>query len=191
MGGIHFVSLLSLLSGLANVGLAAFVLGKDSRSKVNRSLAWLALCFAMWSVGEFFMRLAGTPERAMFWVRVEALGYVGVGSVYLLFSLLYSEQSRWLKKLWLRTVLVLPPFIFLGIIWFTDLVYPSIEVFGWGNRPAVGSVFYPLVAYIALEWVAGGLVFARRVRILTNCSPPSPRGPRRAAPRCIPRRRRR
>ncbi len=166
MGDIHIINMLSLISGLANVALAAFVIGKDSRSRVNRSLAYLGICFAMWSIGEFFMRLAGTPESAMFWVRVEALGYVCVGSVYLRFSLLYSEQSHLLKQLWLRAILYVPPLIFLGLIWFTRTVYPDIDTYGWGNRPAVGLAFYPLVAYIALEWVAGALVFTRRVKTL-------------------------
>ncbi len=166
MGEIHYISWLSLISGLANVALAAFVMGKDSRSRVNRSLAYLALCFAGWSIGEFFMRTAGTPDMAMQWVRLEALGYVGMGSVYLVFSLLYSEQTRLLKKNWFRAVIIVPPFIFLGLIWLTRAVYPEIEVHVWGNRPAVGPAFYPLVIYLALEWVAGGMVFWRRVKTL-------------------------
>lgn len=166
MSQINLISLLSLLSGLANVALAAFVMGKDSRSRVNRSLAYLAMCFAMWGIGEFFMRQAGNPETALFWVRIEALGYVGVGSVYLRFSLLYSEQDHLLKRYWLRSALLIPPFIFLGLIWLTTTVYPGVETYPWGNRPSVGLAFYPLVAYIAIEWVAGGLVFAKRVKKL-------------------------
>jgi len=166
MGELHYISLLSLVSGLANVALAAFVMGKDSHSRVNRSLAYLALCFATWSIGEFFMRTAGSPGNAMVWVRLEALGYVGVGSVYLVFSLLYSEQSQLLRKTWFRAVVTIPPLFFLGLIWFTNSVYPEIESHVWGNRPAVGVNFYPLVTYICLEWVAGGMVFWRRVKTL-------------------------
>jgi PAS domain S-box-containing protein len=166
MGEIHFISWLSLVSGLANVALAAFVMGKDSSSRVNRSLAWLALCFAAWSIGEFFMRTAGSTAMAVLWVRLEALGYVGVGSVYLVFSLLYSDQRWLLKKKWFRAAVIVPPFIFLGLIWLTSTVYPDIEVHEWGNRPEVGLAFYPLVIYIALEWVAGGMVFWRRVKTL-------------------------
>ncbi len=166
MADIHFISMLSLVSGLANVALAAFVMGKDSRSPVNRSLACLALCFATWSIGEFFMRTAGTTESAMFWVRMEALGYVGVGSIYLTFSLLYSEQSHLLKRGWFRFILAFPPVVFLGLIWLTYTVYPDIETYVWGNRPATGPVFYLLVSYIAIEWIAGGLVFWRRVKTL-------------------------
>jgi PAS domain S-box-containing protein len=168
MTGIHIVSLFSALSALTNAALAAFVIGKDPSSRVNRSLALLAFSFAIWGLGEFFMRSVADPVHAMFWVRFEALGYVGVGSFYLVFSLRYSDLEQVLDRFWVKACLTIPPVVFLWVIWFTDLVYPGIETHGWGNRPATGWAFYPLVTYIALEWVCGALVFGNRVRTLEH-----------------------
>ena len=115
IGNLHIVPLLSLLSGLANAALAAFVIGKDFHSPVNRWLAGLAVSFSFWGIGEFFMRTAADPVSAMFWVKFEALGYVAVGSLYLLFAYHYSKQGDRLRNNWMRVLLWAPPMVFLGI----------------------------------------------------------------------------
>ncbi len=90
--------------------LLIFLLWKDTKSLLNRVCAAFLACFALWSFMLIFLYIPGTLKNtAILFDNIASIGWVGLGSFFLWFALIFAEKKKVLEtKLFYFLVFILP-----------------------------------------------------------------------------------
>jgi len=102
-------------------------------SAANVSVAWrrrsmagavplllLALAVIEWSLGYAAELMSTTLEAKLVWAKIQYLGIVSVPMMWLVFSLRYTDQNKWLTHR-ILALLAIVPLITLALVWTNDL----------------------------------------------------------------------
>lgn len=145
------IALPSLLSSLASVALALFVLSQGPRRLPRRAFSLGLLSLFVLELGNFLALRATSPSEILFWKRISLMGEVSLPANWLLCSLVLARSNyreslaRW------RPILVavyLFSLIFLVFIPSNDFLYGSLQtpLLSWPVAiplGRVGRLFYP------------------------------------------------
>lgn len=156
-------------------------------------LAWLMLAFAEWAVANAFEALVTTVPLKVFWSQVSYFGTSAAPVFFLLFTLEYSQQFKWLTRRNIGLLFVIPA-ITLAMAWTNDWhhllwsqftfspLQDNILVYGRGpwfwvsvayNYTALTlGTFLLIQSFVRLEGVyrrqAGGLLIGVAVSVVWN-----------------------
>jgi PAS domain S-box-containing protein len=132
---MNILPLLHLLSLLACVYMAVFVLYKDPKSLLNVTCSILMLCFALWNGGDIFLQNPGsaiTINMAILLENIKSVGWIGFASSIFCFSLAFSKREKLLKKKWFLFLVFILPLFFIYKQWTNCLtINPIRQSFGW------------------------------------------------------------
>ena len=74
---------LKVVTCQASFALASTILVRDPGLRLNRLMALIPLCAAIWSFSEVMWNLQPSPEAAVRWIRLGAVGWMMLGPVAL------------------------------------------------------------------------------------------------------------
>ncbi len=163
-----FASVL-LLNAIAALAISSLLARRASVPGL-RSLTLMLIMLAVWSFGYAMITLSATLEEKRGWLRFENIGILTVPVFWFLFTMQYMGLERWLNRLTIALLFVLPAIsltlIFKGD-WF-HLYYSSIRLVDGSGGPLVierGPWYFVQLAYAyALGITALGLLLRRAVQ---------------------------
>jgi PAS domain S-box-containing protein len=160
----------ALLSGYALVVylcLAVLAVVKNPRGRVNWTLAGLLLALAVWSFEDVFHGDPHLiPERVQFFSDLGTVGRCSFASLFLIFVLVYTRQSRRLRSWPVILSLAAVPALFCYVLW-SRLIVPVNQRFSFGWTVTWPSTFWSLLfygSYLFLMAVSFRLLARYRVR---------------------------
>ena len=132
---MNILPLLHLLSLLACLYMAVFVLYKDPKSLLNVTCSILMFCFALWNFGDVFLQ---NPESVIpkymvtLFQNISSVGWIGFSSIVFCFSLAFSKREKLLKKKWFLFFVFILPLFFAYKQWTDCLaINPIRQSYGW------------------------------------------------------------
>jgi signal transduction histidine kinase len=150
--------ILKVITCLASVALASMIFNRDPGLRLNRLMAMIPLCTAVWSLSEVLWNLQAQAEDAARLLRLGATGWMMLGSVALH---VFSELGGGRKRLMRRLVPISYAASLAGVLLY-NLTPLGLEVavpadWGWSFRfgPAFPLVYCTTVApliYVLIHW---------------------------------------
>jgi len=121
---------------LSEIFLIIAILYLNPASNINRIAAIQISCFALWSLGEVFLSVPGTPQNlAELVYSVYSIGWIFFSSFSLLFALLFVEKTALFKSKIFSAIIILLPVLFCMAFWSGNLQYPIEKIpFGWAIK---------------------------------------------------------
>lgn len=160
-------SILSILSAVTAFTVAV-IAWKRRAVPGAISLALMLVAAGVWALA-YAIELSVTSLQAqIFWSKVEYLGIVNIPVLYLVFSLEYAKQERYLSK---RSTLLLwvIPVITLLLTWTNELhglIWSSIRQINFNNNLVFavdhGTFFWIYAAYSYILLIAGTVILVQR-----------------------------
>jgi len=144
--------LLSLICIIV-VGVTAF--NRNPNEPLNRSYSLLCVLLSVWVLNQFGLAISRTFEEARIWEWLHAEWPLGI-VVCVHFVLLFTENRRILKPIWMRGIIYGPALVFCVLELTVDLFFsaPTKHTVGWiAGKPTVGPL-----SIIALAWVIASLL---------------------------------
>ncbi len=132
---MSILSFIDFLCFLIYFYLGIYVLIKNPDAPLNRVFFSVITCFAIWAfTSVFFDNPHTSKETAVLCVKIAAMGWGSVGSVALLFFLVFTEKNRILQSRWLYPVLTAVPVIFIYQQWVNQALISDLvpQWYGWG-----------------------------------------------------------
>jgi PAS domain-containing protein len=129
-------SLVALLAAPV-VAVVALIAARQRGDRVARALVWFTLAILIWIVGFAFELAATDLPTLWFWLRLEFIGIVAAGPLWLLVVLRYLGVAP-RSRLLLTLLLAVPPLIKYAALLTNDwhhLFYTSIEIDAYGRGP--------------------------------------------------------
>jgi two-component system nitrogen regulation sensor histidine kinase GlnL len=151
---MNFYAVSGLLNFVTSAAVGLYVFTRDKRDLRYRTYGGFCLSLAIWSLGYFFWQIAGSPEEALFWVRVLMAGaiFIPVTNFHHVTEILAHApfEKRWIKAGYLFCFGAL----FLDI--FTSVFVEGVsEKLGFPYWPEPGPAFHlyiGLFAYCLVRW---------------------------------------
>lgn len=148
-GFINTLGILSLISSIFYVWLGVYGYTLYKRGRINRIFLAISFCLAIWAFGYGFFYSASSMEKAWFWFRVSAAGWIFMPALLLMFGM---EAAGLLKKQpgWVIGLLWIWPFIefykvLSGVLTAEDFVfkpYGTVEITSFYNPWYWLHIFY-------------------------------------------------
>jgi PAS domain S-box-containing protein len=137
--------LLVLSACVASAVCATAIWSRDPAHRANRLAAALIYGGGFWAFCEVPWNTATTPGAALAWVKLSALGWVGIGplALHLLLEVTSHDAPR-LRAL--LPALYGASAFFLAIDWLTPWIHPSVRPTSWGWTYALGPMWPPFYA---------------------------------------------
>jgi len=88
---MRVAALIPLLGFFCNLALAVFVLSRGTKNEANRVYFFLAVCIAIWNLGQYFLFVTDNPADALFWVRFLWFGVTFIPTLLFHLSMLLAE----------------------------------------------------------------------------------------------------
>jgi signal transduction histidine kinase len=137
--------ILPLISGIFVSFCGFFVLGKNTKSKLNQIFFFFTLAVAVWLFATFGMFSSKSDEKAIFWDRIVYIGVVFIPTTFYHFVLLFSKIKNQKKLLYLGYFLSL---IFL-ILSRTDYFVSNLYRYSWGVHTQARFFHHTFLALFA------------------------------------------
>jgi PAS domain S-box-containing protein len=106
-------ALLPLIAGTISLGLSLYA-WRHRGAGGTLAFAVTTLAASEWSFGYVLEMLSPTLAAKVFWDNAQFAGYSLIAPSLLVFALLYTHRTRWLKQPW-RWLLVAEPIVTLGL----------------------------------------------------------------------------
>lgn len=90
---MHPYAIVSLFNAIAVVALGVFVFIKKTQGRIQRDWFLLSLAAGGWCLGTFFMNVADSPQRALFWNQVLNYFAIFIGPLFIKFGYSITRQS--------------------------------------------------------------------------------------------------
>lgn len=115
------------------VELSLFVLFKNRKAPINRVCSLIIGGFAIWSLGKLFAYdPSASRKTAVLAGQISSIGWMGLSSFFLWFSLLFTKEKYLLKKKIFYVFIFLLPAFFIYKQWTGDLVQDLVkQPYGW------------------------------------------------------------
>jgi len=139
--------------------MAALALRRNPGANLNRVAAGFLTCFAIWSFGNVFFHNPAVPrETVRFFVNFNSIGWSSLGSVFLIFVLIFSEVNLRIPKKLVIAGLLIIPVIFIYKQWTGGLIADLVKLpFGWGSKWS-DSLWTSLFDVYYISAIGAGLV---------------------------------
>ncbi|MBN2526092.1 MAG: response regulator [Deltaproteobacteria bacterium] len=153
-------ALISLLSFVFAVFLAAFLFFRDTGNILSRLFLLVTMSVAYTSLMEFGYRQADSFEAAAVWWRFDVLWSVHV-SAWLHLTLAFTRPGNWLRRKWLLVALYAPSAVFI----FSDIFFhavtgpPREQPWGWEYTVQDGIMSTLLFIWMFLVTVACAILY--------------------------------
>ena len=156
----------------AVISAALTVIARQRRDiRAARPFGWLTLALCEWSIGYALELSSAALATQIFWAKIEYFGIVTIPLAYLLFSIVYTGNARWLRPRVLLTLAV-EPLTTLALVWTNDghgLIWNQVTARSVGAfsmmSPSYGDWFWVHTAYsYALMFMATVLLLRTIVR---------------------------
>lgn len=165
---MHFnqPSFLMFFSAAVSLYIAALAWKRKSDSSI-RTLSWLLISSAIWSVGYGFELAAGSLVQAQFFGFIAYIGIVSTPVFWMLFAARYTQNDHWIsgKKHLLTLVVPMLSLIFLSSNNWHYLFYKTVEWHFDGKinyqQIVYGPLWYFHAGYSYLAGVLGIIFFIR------------------------------
>lgn len=118
---MNLLSYTALFATTISLIIAGYVLKFNRRSGTNRAFALIMLGEAFWSFGYVFVYPVRDPEALLFWYRFASIGWIFLPSLWIYFSLSFTESGA-LSKKWVHAALLVPPLLLSARSW-THILY--------------------------------------------------------------------
>ena len=152
----EFIKYIPLLAMIADLAIGLFIFTRDPRPRANKLFLLIALALALWALGEFMQRSAGTPGAGLAAGRVAAFGWCLVGVLFLHLAL---EFTHWLSSRWAIASLIVAysmGLLLLGLTLFTPLIFRGFTGGNFtGMREIKGVLRLPSELFVVVIFVAG------------------------------------
>lgn len=120
---VKFLFLLpSLIAFSALTFLAFYIYFKNPYNYLNKIFIIFLLCSAFWAFAEAAIDTRDSPEWALFWTKVAALGWIFLGPTYIHFILILTRRMKMLLRLPVLFLIYVPALVFLYFTWRTDFI---------------------------------------------------------------------
>ncbi len=139
---VHFFTFVLLMSH------AVYIFFKNPKALLNRVCAAFISCFGIWGFAFIFVHNPYYPkETAKIFLHISSFGWVSYNSLFLWFTLVFTQKKELLKKKWLYPLLYGLPLLFIYKQWtnsiFSDLIKKS---YGW--KPVLDQSIWPLLLFL-------------------------------------------
>jgi PAS domain S-box-containing protein len=161
----NYYSIAMLVSFLIAVILAALAFRQRSQARM-RTMGWLMLGLAEWSLGYALELAAAQQPLQIFWAKLEYIGIASVPVFWLLFAMDYSDTGGWLRRifplLWIEPVVIFSLALtneYHLLIWnsFDQRAVAGIVVLALGH----GAAFWAHIAFSYVVLFSGTLLMIR------------------------------
>lgn len=146
-------AIFSLMGFLANLCLGVYILSKDAKSSLNRVFALFAFSLAFWAFGEFMWGNAPDIEQAFLWDKIAGFGYLFFPVFLLHFMLIFCKKEEILKRKITYIILYLPSFIFLYLLWNTNLMAQGMIKTYWGYTYVPGKLYWIFTLWMTVIFI--------------------------------------
>ncbi|MBI4080580.1 MAG: PAS domain S-box protein [Candidatus Levybacteria bacterium] len=170
---IYLASLLTAI--VSNSVLVIFLLRRSERSVITISFSLFLLLIAAWGFPQFFINstyFSITPEIFEILNKISALGYVFLPSVFLLFSLSFTDHAKLTRSILFWIVVFIPSVIFLFISWTTNLIVvhrvEDAVKMQWGYDPIRGPLFSAFLFWFEVMMAVSIAFLIQRYRAEEN-----------------------
>jgi diguanylate cyclase (GGDEF)-like protein/PAS domain S-box-containing protein len=145
--------------------LIIFILWKDHTSLLNRVCAAFLACFAQWSYGFIFLHNPDTlEETAIVFNHIASIGWISFASLFLWFSLIFTEKKKILKSKIFYLVIFFLPLLLIYKKWTGHLTADFIKLpWGWG-RIWSNSIWTYLYCFYYLSFIILALLLIYNYR---------------------------
>ncbi len=154
-------AIMSLIALCANIAVGTYVLTRGPKNTINRLFFAVMMSLAVWSAGEFAMRLSKTEISAMWGSRVAATGWCLVGGFFVLFALAFSENMKALRDRRVQVACLLPGVVLLALTWSTHTIFRSFTRSYWGFEEVSGTLRLPSKLFVVIMFAIGGVILLK------------------------------
>lgn len=154
---------LSFFATVIFVVLGEIVITRDPRNWQNRLFLGFMASLALWSFGDFILRIAGSETIALWANLLSGLGWSVAGGLFVLFALEFSGRRRLLKPSTFA-IIFLPGLFFLSLLWTTGLVTDGYVLGSWGYYATPGPLYVPSQIYVLVLFALGVVILFRYFR---------------------------
>jgi len=139
---IHFFTFILLMYH------AVYILFKNPKALLNRVCAAFIFSFGLWSFSFIFVHNPYySKETAKIFLHISSFGWVSYASLFLWFTLVFTQKKELLKKKWLYPLLLGIPLLFVYKQWTNSIFSDLIEKpYGW--KPVLEQSIWPLLLFL-------------------------------------------
>jgi PAS domain S-box-containing protein len=139
---IHFFTFVLLMYH------AVYIFFKNPKGLLNRVCAAFISCFGLWSFSFIFVHNPYySKQTAKIFLHISSFGWACYASLFLWFTLVFTQKKKLLKKKWLYPLLFGIPLLFVYKQWtnsiFSDLIK---KPYGW--KPVLDQSIWPLFLFL-------------------------------------------
>jgi diguanylate cyclase (GGDEF)-like protein/PAS domain S-box-containing protein len=163
--GMNILSLISFFNAYSFSILGIYILKLNYKEKLNKLVASVNFCVAIWALAYTFFYTAPTVSSAMFWHRVSSLGWILVCAFGTHGFLVLSERTeKWKGIKWYVLLYTLPVILLLKALFSTEtpvvkgLVQSKIG-WGWTYVLNIGSIWFWIFVLYTITYTCIGLYF--------------------------------
>jgi diguanylate cyclase (GGDEF)-like protein/PAS domain S-box-containing protein len=157
---MNILPFLHFFAFLVYVYLLTFLLWRNSKSNLNKVCAAFLACFALWSFMLIFLYIPGTLKNtAILFDNIASIGWIGLASFFLWFSLILTEKKRILESKIFYFIIFAIPLWLIYKKWTGFLTIDYIEQL-WGWAGIWSNSIWPKIFYFYfLSFIGIGLYF--------------------------------
>ena len=156
-------NLLPLVAFILNVSLAALVLLRNPRSRLNRVFAYFVSAMAVWNLGVFMLRRTPSPEVAQSWEVVIHAGVILIPALYYHFVLIFLDSTVSHRPSLTLAYALAGAFSLVNFA-ASPLFITGVKTTTWGFAPAPGPLYYGFLLYFNAFFVWGLYHLVRALR---------------------------
>ena len=158
---MNVYAIMSLIALGLNVALGAYVLSRGIRTALNWIFFGVMMSLAIWSAGEFMMRISSTPSEALWASRVAGIGWCLVGGLFVIFALALIGKDDLTRDWRVLAACFVPAAFFLVLLWTTHTIFEGFFKSYWGFQEIGGALRMPSKLYVVITFVAGAVILYR------------------------------
>lgn len=87
-------------------GMGVFVITRNPSASINKYFASYAFAITLWAFSETMLTTVRTPETALMWTRIGALGGILLGPLFLFFVLAFTQRTKLLNNFYFLLLLL-------------------------------------------------------------------------------------
>lgn len=139
---VHFLTFILLMYH------AVYIFLKNPKALLNRVWATFISCFWLWSFSFIFVHNPYYSKKtAKIFLNISSFGWVFYASLFLWFTLAFTQKKELLKKKWLYPLLFGIPLLFIYKQWDNSIFSDLIEKpYGW--KPILGQSIWPFFLFL-------------------------------------------
>jgi len=164
---MNILPFLHFFAFLVYCSLIIFILWKDHKFSLNRACAAFLACLAFWSFGYIFLYNPDiSKDTAILFDNIASIGWVGYASLFLWFTLIFTEKKKILKSKIIYPLILILPLLLIYKKWTGFLTADYFKLpWGWGSVWS-DSIWTYLFYFYFLSFTLTGLylllIFCRR-----------------------------